>query len=128
MGKGQELSRKIIFQIKSSQLVTIIYSILGIPLFFLCLGHIGETLSRTFRFLYWKVCCVMCTSRKKVLNPCNCIIFMRYTFKVRRRCRTSIRGPGRLGPRQSLKFRDNMSSGGRSLRMQRRYVSRKDNI
>jgi len=86
------------------KLVTIIYSILGIPLFFLCLGHIGETLSRTFRFLYWRVFCVMCNSRKK----------------VRRRCRTSIRAPGRLGPRQSLKFRDNMSLGGRSPRLQRR--------
>merc|ERR1711892_17708 len=89
------------------KLVTIIYSILGIPLFFLCLGHIGETLSRTFRFLYWRVCCVTCTSRKK----------------VRRRCRTSIRAPGRMGPRQSLKFRDNMSMGGRSPRLQRRVGS-----
>jgi len=89
------------------KLVTIIYSILGIPLFFLCLGHIGETLSRTFRFLYWRVCCVMCTSRKK----------------VRRRCRTSIRAPGRMGPRQSLKFRDTMSLGGRSPRVQRRVGS-----
>ena len=31
------------------QLVTIIYALCGIPLFFLCLGHIGQTLSRTFR-------------------------------------------------------------------------------
>ena len=23
-------------------------------------------MSRTFRFLYWRVCCVMCTTRKKV--------------------------------------------------------------
>ena len=124
-GKGEYHLRKVIVKINHSQLVTIIYAILGIPLFFLCLGHIGETLSRTFRFLYWKVCCVMCTSRKKVFNTLNCFIFIIYNFKVRRRCRTSIRAPGRLGPRQSLKFRDNMSLGGRSPRLQRRYISRK---
>jgi len=91
------------------KLVTIIYCIVGIPLFFLCLGHIGETLSRTFRFLYWRVFCAMCSNRKK----------------VRRKCRTSIRAPpaSKLGPRQSLKFRDNVSMGGRSPRMQRRVDS-----
>ena len=25
-------------------------------------------MSRTFRFLYWRVCCVMCTTRKKVIS------------------------------------------------------------
>lgn len=45
--------------------------------------------------------------------------------QVRRRCRTSIRAPpaAKLGPRHSLKFRDNLSTGGRSPRLARRVGS-----
>jgi len=42
--------------------------------------------------------------------------------EVKRKCRTSIRTPtgSRTGPRHSLKFRDNISLGGRSPRLSRR--------
>lgn len=42
---------------------------------------------------------------------------------MRRICRTSIRAPPKLGPRQSIKLRDNNSVGGRSPRLQRRVNS-----
>ncbi|XP_023330875.1 uncharacterized protein LOC111703223 isoform X2 [Eurytemora carolleeae] len=91
------------------KIATIFYSILGIPLFMLCLFNIGDSMANMFRFLYWRVCCALCTTRKK----------------VKRKCRTSIRTPtgSRTGPRHSLKFRDNISLGGRSPRLSRRVGS-----
>ena len=79
-------------------------------------------MSRTFRFLYWRVCCVMCTTRKKVMGHHHHHHHHHHQHhhhhhhhhhrqhqedaKVRRRCRTSIRAPGmKVGPRHSLKFR-----------------------
>ena len=72
-------------------------------------------MSRTFRFLYWRVCCVMCTTRKKVMGHHHLHHAHHHhhhhrrqhqNAKVRRRCRTSIRAPGmKVGPRHSLKFR-----------------------
>ena len=62
------------------QLVTVIYCIGGIPLFFLCMGHIGETLSSTFRFLYWRVFYAMCSNRKKVDIVERNIAFIAWLF------------------------------------------------
>ena len=44
-------------------------------------------------------------------------------LEVRRICRTSIRAPPKLGPRQSIRLRDNTSLAGRSPRLQRRVNS-----
>ena len=49
-------------------------------------------------------------------------------FKVRRICRTSIRAPSKLGPRQSIRLRENLQSSsgpgsGRSPRLGRRVNS-----
>ena len=65
---GARLAKIVFFRIKYlvQKLVTIIYALGGIPIFFICLGHIGETLSKTFRFLYWRIFCSMCSNRKKV--------------------------------------------------------------
>merc|ERR1740128_1251272 len=91
------------------KIATIIYSLMGISLFMICLVNIGDSMANMFRFLYWRVCCVLCTTRKK----------------VKRKCRTSIRTPtgSRSGPRHSLKFRDDLSLGGRSPRLSRRVGS-----
>ncbi len=45
------------------KVVTIFYAILGIPLMLLCLSNIGEVMAKSFRFLYWRVCCYVCTRK-----------------------------------------------------------------
>ncbi|XP_044763240.1 uncharacterized protein LOC123320116 isoform X2 [Coccinella septempunctata] len=47
------------------KVVTIFYAILGIPLMLLCLSNIGDIMATSFRFLYWRVCCYVCTRPKK---------------------------------------------------------------
>ncbi|KRT83958.1 ion channel, partial [Oryctes borbonicus] len=47
------------------KVVTIFYAILGIPLMLLCLSNIGDIMATSFRFLYWKVCCYVCTKPPK---------------------------------------------------------------
>lgn len=47
------------------KIVTIFYAILGIPLMLLCLSNIGDVMATSFRFLYWRVCCYVCTKPKK---------------------------------------------------------------
>ncbi|EDO63516.1 AGAP004717-PC [Anopheles gambiae str. PEST] len=44
---------------------TIFYAILGIPLMLLCLSNIGDIMASSFRFLYWRVCCYVCTREPK---------------------------------------------------------------
>ncbi|CAL8142742.1 unnamed protein product [Orchesella dallaii] len=68
------------------KVVTIFYAILGIPLMLLCLSHIGDFLANAFRFVYWKVCCYMCTRRSRV-------IIRRHPASTFRRSR-SLRTPG----------------------------------
>lgn len=50
---------------KNGKVVTIFYAILGIPLMLLCLSNIGDVMASSFRFLYWKVCCYICTKPPK---------------------------------------------------------------
>ncbi|XP_018323541.1 uncharacterized protein LOC108735848 isoform X1 [Agrilus planipennis] len=47
------------------KVVTIFYAILGIPLMLLCLSNIGDVMATSFRFLYWRVCCYICTKKPK---------------------------------------------------------------
>ncbi|XP_055533596.1 uncharacterized protein LOC129723416 isoform X2 [Wyeomyia smithii] len=47
---------------------TIFYAILGIPLMLLCLSNIGDIMASSFRFLYWRVCCYVCTREPKRTN------------------------------------------------------------
>ncbi|XP_059484986.1 potassium channel subfamily K member 18 isoform X2 [Neocloeon triangulifer] len=47
------------------KVVTIFYAILGIPLMLLCLSNIGDVMAHSFRFIYWKVCCYVCTRKPK---------------------------------------------------------------
>lgn len=46
---------------QTGKVVTIFYAILGIPLMLLCLSNIGDVMASSFRFLYWRVCCYVCT-------------------------------------------------------------------
>ncbi|XP_015429617.1 PREDICTED: uncharacterized protein LOC107186298 [Dufourea novaeangliae] len=56
---------------KNGKVVTIFYAILGIPLMLLCLSNIGDIMASSFRFLYWRVCCYVCTKppKKKRTRP-----------------------------------------------------------
>ncbi|CAD7086652.1 unnamed protein product [Hermetia illucens] len=47
------------------KVITIFYAILGIPLMLLCLSNIGDVMASSFRFLYWRVCCYVCTRETK---------------------------------------------------------------
>ncbi|PNF39339.1 hypothetical protein B7P43_G01514 [Cryptotermes secundus] len=47
------------------KVVTIFYAILGIPMMLLCLSNIGDIMAQSFRFLYWRVCCYVCTRKPK---------------------------------------------------------------
>ncbi|XP_076060899.1 potassium two pore domain channel subfamily K member galene isoform X2 [Oratosquilla oratoria] len=47
------------------KVVTIFYAIPGVPLMMLCLANIGDGMAHSFRFIYWKVCCYVCTKRPK---------------------------------------------------------------
>lgn len=46
------------------KIVTILYAIVGIPLLLLCLSNIGDAMAHSFKFIYWKVCCYLCSSPK----------------------------------------------------------------
>ncbi|XP_043250573.1 uncharacterized protein LOC122396337 [Colletes gigas] len=54
---------------KNGKVVTIFYAILGIPLMLLCLSNIGDIMASSFRFLYWRVCCYVCTKPPKRRRP-----------------------------------------------------------
>ncbi|XP_076645033.1 potassium two pore domain channel subfamily K member galene [Halictus rubicundus] len=54
---------------KNGKVVTIFYAILGIPLMLLCLSNIGDIMASSFRFLYWRVCCYVCTKPPKKRRP-----------------------------------------------------------
>ncbi|XP_011262011.1 uncharacterized protein LOC105254800 isoform X2 [Camponotus floridanus] len=71
---------------KNGKVVTIFYAILGIPLMLLCLSNIGDVMASSFRFLYWKVCCYVCTKPPKKRRGRN--TFVRSY---------SVRQPGRYG-------------------------------
>ncbi|KAL6432873.1 hypothetical protein ACFW04_006316 [Cataglyphis niger] len=71
---------------KNGKVVTIFYAILGIPLMLLCLSNIGDVMASSFRFLYWKVCCYVCTKPPKKRRGRN--------TSVRS---YSVRQPGRYG-------------------------------
>ena len=47
------------------KVATIVYAIFGIPLMLICLSNIGDTLAHSFKFLYWKVCCVLCAKPRR---------------------------------------------------------------
>ncbi|XP_026319072.1 uncharacterized protein LOC113229625 isoform X3 [Hyposmocoma kahamanoa] len=50
---------------QAGKVVTIFYAIVGIPLMLLCLSNIGDVMASSFRFLYWRVCCYVCTRPPK---------------------------------------------------------------
>ncbi|KOX71128.1 Two pore potassium channel protein sup-9 [Melipona quadrifasciata] len=54
---------------KNGKVVTIFYAIVGIPLMLLCLSNIGDIMASSFRFLYWRVCCYICTKPPRKRRP-----------------------------------------------------------
>ncbi|XP_037029867.1 uncharacterized protein LOC119069810 [Bradysia coprophila] len=74
---------------------TIFYAILGIPLMLLCLSNIGDIMASSFRFIYWRVCCFVCTREPKRANRMRRQNTLRqsnrYTGKSNQSLRRSIR-------------------------------------
>ncbi|KAG8187501.1 hypothetical protein JTE90_022894 [Oedothorax gibbosus] len=48
----------------TGKIVTILYAIVGIPLLLLCLSNIGDAMAHSFKFIYWKACCYLCSGPK----------------------------------------------------------------
>ncbi|KAH0946822.1 hypothetical protein HN011_003471 [Eciton burchellii] len=89
---------------KNGKVVTIFYAILGIPLMLLCLSNIGDVMASSFRFLYWKVCCYVCTKPPKKRRARN--TFVR-SYSVRQSGRyASSKGPFRRSIRVSQRSAD----------------------
>ncbi|XP_031626762.1 uncharacterized protein LOC116343030 isoform X2 [Contarinia nasturtii] len=49
----------------AGKISTIFYAIVGIPLMLLCLSNIGDIMASSFRFIYWRICCFVCTREPK---------------------------------------------------------------
>ncbi|KAL3270483.1 hypothetical protein HHI36_021026 [Cryptolaemus montrouzieri] len=82
------------------KVVTIFYAILGIPLMLLCLSNIGDIMATSFRFLYWRVCCYVCTRPKK--------------SKRSRSGRSSVRSSERFSRSRNASFRRSMRTSTKS--------------
>ena len=46
---------------QAGKIVTIAYAVIGIPLMVLCLTNTGNAMATCFRFIYWRMCCFLCT-------------------------------------------------------------------
>ncbi|XP_033223984.1 uncharacterized protein LOC117177421 [Belonocnema kinseyi] len=90
---------------RNGKVVTIFYAILGIPLMLLCLSNIGDIMASSFRFLYWKVCCYVCTRPPKKKRP-------RKNFSRAQSVRQSSRYPG--NSRRAPSFRRSIRASQRS--------------
>ncbi|XP_077273512.1 potassium two pore domain channel subfamily K member galene isoform X2 [Temnothorax americanus] len=88
---------------KNGKVVTIFYAILGIPLMLLCLSNIGDVMASSFRFLYWKVCCYVCTKPPKKRRGRNNMV---RSHSVRQPGYGSNRGPFRRSIRVSQRSAD----------------------
>ncbi|XP_063622318.1 uncharacterized protein LOC134794435 [Cydia splendana] len=99
---------------QTGKVVTIFYAILGIPLMLLCLSNIGDVMASSFRFLYWRVCCYVCTRPPKRRR--------RHQPSIRRSVRGSRHGstrrkrPERAHSDTECRYRDSGYSSGRGRR------------
>lgn len=60
------------------KVVTILYAVVGIPLMLLCMSNIGDTMAQSFKFVYWKVCCCLCTRTEKSRRVTRSVRYHRY--------------------------------------------------
>lgn len=78
----------------TGKIVTILYAIIGIPLLLLCLSNIGDAMAHSFKFIYWKVCCYLCSSPKTPHKRSNS---QRYSRRGEHHSRRSIRDSNTVG-------------------------------
>ncbi|XP_035702651.1 TWiK family of potassium channels protein 7 isoform X2 [Folsomia candida] len=97
------------------KVVTIFYAIIGIPLMLLCLSHIGDFMASSFRVIYWKVCCYMCTRRK---SPRTMRRYQGSTFRRGRSLRSN--NPSRPGGGSTRGMKRSASAALRSARTSQR--------
>lgn len=64
-------------------IVTMIYAVIGLPLTFLTIAHLGRIMATTVRFLYHNICCCFLCRRRRSSN----------TSSQRRRCCDSTKRP-----------------------------------
>lgn len=85
------------------KIVTIFYAIVGIPLMVICWSHIGDFLANSFRFLYWRVCCYLCTKKPKHRHrpPMRRGRSVRARTASSTRMKRSIRRSGRVSQRSA---------------------------
>ncbi|XP_047990102.1 uncharacterized protein LOC125229330 isoform X2 [Leguminivora glycinivorella] len=99
---------------QTGKVVTIFYAILGIPLMLLCLSNIGDVMASSFRFLYWRVCCYVCTrppKRRRRHHPS-----IRRSIRGSRHGSTRRKRPERAHSDTECRYRDSGYSSGRGRR------------
>ncbi|XP_034943361.1 uncharacterized protein [Chelonus insularis] len=90
---------------RNGKVVTIFYAILGIPLMLLCLSNIGDVMASSFRFLYWKICCYVCTRPPKPRRVRSNNMIRGYSIR---------QGSGRSGSARAASLRRSIRASQRS--------------
>ena len=53
------------------KIVTVLYVIIGFPLMIICVNNTGAVMAEGFRFIYWRICCIVCINSSNVPNTAN---------------------------------------------------------
>ena len=54
------------------KIVTVLYVIIGFPLMVICWSNTGAVMADCFRFIYWRICCIVCVNSSNFpMSPNN---------------------------------------------------------